>query len=186
MEQVAALPTGSTVSVTASPCQGDEGHDRPRESSSRSRISGSAPPLGAFGRGPSGPGFDRSSGWMTAGFPGLSSPAATASPMATTSTPAHCSVTWPTSGIRSSKWGSPAIPRATPRFPTTGCVEALLDKQAHATYIVTQMCFNAKHHPGLGQQDPGPVRLPIKVGIPGAVEPTRLLTMAARSASGTR
>ena len=64
-------------------------------------------------------------------------------------------------------------------------LKALLDKQGFATYAVTQMCFNARTILDWVSRirDRG-VRLPIRVGIPGAVHPTRLLTMSAKIGVG--
>jgi methylenetetrahydrofolate reductase (NADPH) len=64
--------------------------------------------------------------------------------------------------------------------------QALIDKQRYATYIATQMCFDA---PAIvtwvkGTRLDG-VRLPINVGIPGVVDPIRLAGIAARIGVGT-
>jgi methylenetetrahydrofolate reductase (NADPH) len=64
--------------------------------------------------------------------------------------------------------------------------EALIAKQRHATYIATQMCFDPKaiFDWARGVRNAG-VRLPIRVGIPGVVDPVRLASIAARIGVGT-
>jgi methylenetetrahydrofolate reductase (NADPH) len=62
---------------------------------------------------------------------------------------------------------------------------ALLDKQAHATYIVTQMCFSPQAIVDwiTGIRADG-VDISVKVGVPGAVDTARLLTIGARIGVG--
>ena len=64
--------------------------------------------------------------------------------------------------------------------------EALVAKQRYATYIATQMCFDI---PAVetwikGTRVDG-VKLPVKVGIPGVVDPVKLISIAGRIGVGT-
>ncbi|HEU5111731.1 MAG TPA: methylenetetrahydrofolate reductase [Acidimicrobiia bacterium] len=81
--------------------------------------------------------------------------------------------------------GITGYPEGHPVIPSDRLRESLLEKQVHATYIVTQMCFSPQaiiewitSIRGLG------VTLPIKVGVPGAVDLTRLLSIGARIGVG--
>lgn len=64
--------------------------------------------------------------------------------------------------------------------------QALIDKERHATYIATQMCFDpaAIFAWSRGTRIDG-VGLPIRVGIPGVVDPLRLASIATRIGVGT-
>ncbi|MGH8923130.1 MAG: methylenetetrahydrofolate reductase [Acidimicrobiia bacterium] len=64
--------------------------------------------------------------------------------------------------------------------------EALIAKQRHATYIATQMCFDSQAIAvwARGTRNDG-VRLPIRVGIPGVVDPVKLASIASRIGVGT-
>jgi methylenetetrahydrofolate reductase (NADPH) len=81
--------------------------------------------------------------------------------------------------------GITGYPEGHPLIPSDRLRQSLLEKQAHATYIVTQMCF----HPQtivdwiISIRGEG-VTLPIKVGVPGAVDPARLLSIGARIGVG--
>jgi methylenetetrahydrofolate reductase (NADPH) len=64
--------------------------------------------------------------------------------------------------------------------------QAIIDKQRHATYVATQMCFDV---PAIeswirGSRTDG-MRLPIKVGIPGVSDPIKLMGIASRIGVGT-
>jgi methylenetetrahydrofolate reductase (NADPH) len=64
--------------------------------------------------------------------------------------------------------------------------EAIVAKQRYATYIATQMCFDV---PAIetwikGLRVDG-VKLPVKVGIPGVVDPVKLISIAGRIGVGT-
>jgi methylenetetrahydrofolate reductase (NADPH) len=64
--------------------------------------------------------------------------------------------------------------------------QALIDKQRYATFVATQMCFDASAIDtwARGTRNDG-VQLPIRVGIPGVVDPLRLATIATRIGVGT-
>ncbi|HEY6628214.1 MAG TPA: methylenetetrahydrofolate reductase [Acidimicrobiia bacterium] len=81
--------------------------------------------------------------------------------------------------------GITGYPEGHPAIPEDRLRKALVEKQAHATYIVTQMCFNPKAIVDwVNTIRADGVTLPIKVGVPGAVEPARLLTIGARIGVG--
>jgi methylenetetrahydrofolate reductase (NADPH) len=64
--------------------------------------------------------------------------------------------------------------------------QALIAKQRYATYIATQMCFDV---PAIETWIKGirvdGVKLPVKVGIPGVVDPVKLISIAGRIGVGT-
>ena len=81
--------------------------------------------------------------------------------------------------------GITGYPEGHPAISGDKLRQALLDKQRYATYLVTQMCFSAKAILSwVGEIRDDGVTVPVKVGIPGAVQPTRLLTMAAKIGVG--
>jgi methylenetetrahydrofolate reductase (NADPH) len=82
--------------------------------------------------------------------------------------------------------GITGYPEGHPVIPSDRLREALLEKQAHATYIVTQMCFSPQTIVDwvTSIRGEGGVTLPIKVGVPGAVDAARLLTIGARIGVG--
>jgi methylenetetrahydrofolate reductase (NADPH) len=81
--------------------------------------------------------------------------------------------------------GITGYPEGHPAIPEDRLRKAMEEKQAHATYIVTQMCFNPKTIVDwVTSIRADGVELPIKVGVPGAVEPARLLTIGARIGVG--
>jgi methylenetetrahydrofolate reductase (NADPH) len=64
-------------------------------------------------------------------------------------------------------------------------IQAMFDKVPYATYIVSQICFDAEVIGGWIRRvrDRG-VALPIYVGLPGPIEPVRLLRLSARIGLG--
>lgn len=81
--------------------------------------------------------------------------------------------------------GITGYPEGHPAIPVDRLRQAMLDKQAHATSIVTQMCFNPKAIVDwVTTIRADGVELPVKVGVPGAIDPARLLTIAARIGVG--
>jgi methylenetetrahydrofolate reductase (NADPH) len=81
--------------------------------------------------------------------------------------------------------GITGYPEGHPLIPDVALRQALLDKQAFATYIVTQMCFSPKAIVSwLEMLRSDGVSLPVKVGIPGAVDPARLLSISTRIGVG--
>jgi methylenetetrahydrofolate reductase (NADPH) len=64
--------------------------------------------------------------------------------------------------------------------------KALIEKQPHASYIATQMCFDSKRIASWLRDCRGAgVDLPVIVGIPGAIDTVKLMTIGARIGVGT-
>ena len=81
--------------------------------------------------------------------------------------------------------GITGYPEGHPAIPLDRLRQSLLDKEAHATYVVTQMCFSAEAIVlWINSIRADGVTLPVKVGVPGAVDPARLLSMGARIGVG--
>jgi methylenetetrahydrofolate reductase (NADPH) len=81
--------------------------------------------------------------------------------------------------------GITGYPEGHPSIPSDRLRQALFDKQQYATYIVTQMCFSPRSIvEWVESVRADDVVLPVKVGVPGAVEPTRLLRVAAKIGVG--
>ena len=63
--------------------------------------------------------------------------------------------------------------------------QALLDKQAFASHIITQICFDADHTiDWVGNIRRAGIELPIYVGVPGKLNAVRLLDFAVKSGVG--
>ncbi|MEX2251613.1 MAG: methylenetetrahydrofolate reductase [Acidimicrobiia bacterium] len=81
--------------------------------------------------------------------------------------------------------GITGYPEGHPVISADRLRQAMLDKQAHATHIVTQMCFSPRAVVDwVTTTRADGVQLPIKVGVPGAIDSVRLLTIAARIGVG--
>ena len=81
--------------------------------------------------------------------------------------------------------GITGYPEGHPAIPVDRLRQAMLDKQAHATHIVTQMCFSPRAIADwVTTIRADGVELPVRVGVPGAVDSARLLTIAARIGVG--
>jgi len=83
------------------------------------------------------------------------------------------------------KIGVAGYPEGHPTIPNDKLMDALVGKLPHASYIATQMCFDAQ---AIEQwthsiRDSG-VDLPIKLGVPGAVDTVKLLRIGARIGMG--
>jgi methylenetetrahydrofolate reductase (NADPH) len=77
--------------------------------------------------------------------------------------------------------GVPSYPEGHPDISDDRLLEVLLEKQAYASFMTTQMSFN----PGaiaawIGRMRAAGVRLPIHLGVPGVADITKLLSIAAR------
>jgi methylenetetrahydrofolate reductase (NADPH) len=81
--------------------------------------------------------------------------------------------------------GIAGYPEGHPSIDDDTLLRAMRDKERHATYIATQMCFDAQVITGWveGMRRQG-VTLPVKVGVPGAVTTAKLATVAARIGVG--
>jgi methylenetetrahydrofolate reductase (NADPH) len=81
--------------------------------------------------------------------------------------------------------GIAGYPEGHPAIPAETLQRVLLDKQPHATYLVTQMCFDPEAIARwAGEMRSAGVHLPIRVGVPGAVDATRLLSIGGRIGVG--
>jgi methylenetetrahydrofolate reductase (NADPH) len=81
--------------------------------------------------------------------------------------------------------GITGYPEGHPVITDAALRQAMLDKQPFATHIVTQMCFDPESIvTWVGDLRGDGVELPIKVGVPGAVDPARLLAISARIGVG--
>jgi len=81
--------------------------------------------------------------------------------------------------------GVPAYPDGHAEISDDALMQALKDKQQYADSMTTQMCFDPeKVATWVGQIRREGVTLPINLGIPGALEITKLMTIAARIGVG--
>jgi methylenetetrahydrofolate reductase (NADPH) len=81
--------------------------------------------------------------------------------------------------------GVAAYPEGHPSIPAHALRASLLEKQHHAHYMATQMCFDAEGIASWvrGERAAG-VTLQLVVGIPGVTDPARLVTIGARIGVG--
>ncbi len=80
-----------------------------------------------------------------------------------------------------SKVGITGYPQTHPKIEDDVTVQSMWDKRRHATYIVSNLCFDAgtlRHW--IGRIRRRGVTLPLLVGLAGPVERTRLMQMAAK------
>jgi methylenetetrahydrofolate reductase (NADPH) len=81
--------------------------------------------------------------------------------------------------------GVAAYPEGHPDIPAERLLDALRSKQAVASYMTTQMTFDADAiATWVPQVRAAGIRLPIHLGLPGPVELRRLLRIAARIGVG--
>ena len=81
--------------------------------------------------------------------------------------------------------GVAAYPEGHPSIPEHVLQSSLQEKQHHASYMATQMCFDAsKIATWIEREREAGVTLPLVVGIPGVTDPARLLTIGARIGVG--
>ncbi len=77
--------------------------------------------------------------------------------------------------------GITAYPQGHPEIADDALDAALAAKAPHAHYMTTQLCFDAGALAGwIARQRAAGNALPVDIGIPGAVEATRLLRISAR------
>jgi methylenetetrahydrofolate reductase (NADH) len=83
------------------------------------------------------------------------------------------------------KVGITGYPESHPAIADDIVVQAMWDKRAHATYIVSNLCFDPKVLSAwVHRVRRRGVTLPIKLGLAGPVERTKLLTMATKIGVG--
>lgn len=81
--------------------------------------------------------------------------------------------------------GITGYPESHPLIADDVTVQAMWDKRAHATYIVSNLCFDPRVLAGwLARVRAREVALPVHVGVAGPVERTKLLAMATRIGVG--
>lgn len=81
--------------------------------------------------------------------------------------------------------GVAAYPEGHPSIPEHVLRSSLLEKQDHADYMATQMCFDAaKIESWIRSERKAGVTLPLVIGIPGVTDPARLMTIGARIGVG--
>ena len=89
------------------------------------------------------------------------------------------------SGYEIEDIGVAAYPEGHPRVSDAAMLQALLDKQVYATYLVTQMCFDAEAIiRWLRQVRTAGVHLPAWVGLPGIADYSRLVKLSMRIGVG--
>jgi methylenetetrahydrofolate reductase (NADPH) len=77
--------------------------------------------------------------------------------------------------------GITGYPQSHPSIDDDIAVQAMWDKRAHATYIVSNLCFDARMLTAwVRRVRRRGVELPIRIGLAGPVERTKLLTMAGK------
>lgn len=77
--------------------------------------------------------------------------------------------------------GMAGYPQGHPAVPAEELADALRAKVPFTSYVVTQMCFDHRSIARwLAATRAGGLELPVHVGVPGAVDATRLLRIAAR------
>jgi len=82
--------------------------------------------------------------------------------------------------------GAAGYPEGHPLVPDAALDRALRAKQPMSSYVVTQMCFEAGAiHRWIGHARHLGIRLPVHVGVAGAVDRMRLLRIAGRVGVGT-
>jgi methylenetetrahydrofolate reductase (NADPH) len=81
--------------------------------------------------------------------------------------------------------GISGYPETHPLIDQTGLVSALAEKAPFASYISTQICFDSRVTAAwIDETWASGVRLPVYVGIPGAVQRAKLLRVSARIGIG--
>ncbi len=81
--------------------------------------------------------------------------------------------------------GITGYPESHPSISDDLTVQAMWDKRAHATYVVSNLCFDpAQLRVWLKRLRGRGITLPVLIGLPGPVERTKLLTMATKIGVG--
>jgi methylenetetrahydrofolate reductase (NADPH) len=77
--------------------------------------------------------------------------------------------------------GVPGYPEGHPDIPGPRLLDVLLEKQRFASYMATQMCFNAGAIVGwIAEMRRQGVTLPVHLGTPGVADVAKLMTISAR------
>lgn len=81
--------------------------------------------------------------------------------------------------------GITGYPESHPAIEDDITIQSMWDKRAHATYVVSNLCFDADTiHVWLQRMRRRGITLPVLVGLPGPVERAKLLTMATKIGVG--
>jgi len=81
--------------------------------------------------------------------------------------------------------GIPGYPESHPRIDDDITIQAMWDKRAHSTYIVSNLCFDARLlATWIARVRRRQVTLPIHLGVAGPVETTKLLAVATKIGVG--
>lgn len=81
--------------------------------------------------------------------------------------------------------GITGYPESHPAIEDDITIQSMWDKRAHATYVVSNMCFDADTiHRWLQRMRRRGITLPVLIGLPGPVERTKLLSMAGKIGVG--
>lgn len=183
-DRAAALPPGSTVTVTASPRLGPEATVALAEALSRSGLR-AVPHLAARQF------TDRAAlaGTLerldTAGVRDVFVVAGDGEPAGAFPDGLTLLRVMEELGHRMTSIGVPSYPEGHPLIADETLWAALHDKQRHATYTVTQLCFDADAVCTFAARARSRgITLPVVAGIPGAVDIGRLLRMSVRVGVG--
>ncbi len=81
--------------------------------------------------------------------------------------------------------GITGYPESHPAIEDDITIQSMWDKRAHATYVVSNLCFDADTiATWLKRMRKRGIDLPVLIGLPGPVERTKLLTMAGKIGVG--
>lgn len=81
--------------------------------------------------------------------------------------------------------GITGYPESHPAIEDDITIQSMWDKRAHATYVVSNLCFDAATiATWLGRMRRRGITLPVLIGLPGPVERAKLLTMATKIGVG--
>jgi methylenetetrahydrofolate reductase (NADPH) len=84
-------------------------------------------------------------------------------------------------GVELSNVGIPCYPQGHAFIPDATLLEALAAKEPFAHYMTTQLCFDSRAIASwIAARRADGIRLPVQIGVAGAVEPHRLLAISAR------
>jgi methylenetetrahydrofolate reductase (NADPH) len=84
-------------------------------------------------------------------------------------------------GVELSTIGIPCYPEGHSFIPDDRLLQALVDKAKFADYMTTQLCFEAGAiRSWIAARRAEGLRLPVQIGVAGAVEPHRLLAVSAK------
>lgn len=77
--------------------------------------------------------------------------------------------------------GVPGYPQGHPDIPEARLLQALADKQPYADYVTTQLCFDAGAIAGwIAARRAAGLTLPVHIGLPGVAELHKLMLISAR------